>query len=249
MSKKKQRNPKIRPLKPTSTSIGFYPILIIVILISSIGLINNYQKNKQQISPQATQEVATEQTWKKVIQPNIAFASQTYQDHAITHVLIPLKFGTYPQTVWLIINGNSPTQPNPILMTHPQLMNLTWKAIDDGIIHLYQRQKTYKSMEDFIDNPPDPEKIAIDLGVQKIEKYNSVVGKELDETIDSNSVDYILTTFVPPKSNNDVYYYENTFDTSQVILDKDNKILWQMNAPEATETNPLYIGHINIDYQ
>lgn len=229
-------------LHPEHLLIGF--ILLATVTGSTMLMYVHYQIN--QANPQSNKDNRSQ--FQKIVQPNVFFYSKSFGDLKHTFISLPYKFDQ-PQIMWLKPDLQDEAEIIDLLVSHPQLNLLDWPVIDDPTyeIHLYQRESAYASVEDFIYDLP-AKGIAADPLL--ISRYKlPATTQSLDSVIDLNAADYILTSYIPSRRDQQQNFYETTLDLSEAKLNDSHEIVWYLQAPEASESSPLYIGEIHIDYR
>jgi len=135
------------------------------------------------------------------------------------------------------------------LVAHPTLEQLDWPSINDQRVYLYQRKRVYKTIDDFFKKPPSSNKVVVEKSIKSAAPYNRVVGLDLTDSFDPNTVDYVLTTYRKPRIENGVSYYENIIDASSGLVNTNQKLTWLINVPKASKEAPFYIGEVHVDYR
>lgn len=178
----------------------------------------------------------------------VFFYTKTFDNRSKTRIVLPFSYKS--ETAPILFVGFSPdndAQRVGYLFSHPQLNNIAWDRLSSNKLNLYQRTKTYKTLEEFIANPPDKSRIIVDDLISK--EYQQFQGTSNTENeFDLENYDYILTTYVPHTIQEGVTYYENTIDASQAALNDNGEIEWFIRYPHATEDTPYLLGEIHIDY-
>ncbi len=252
MSNKKERNPiKNSPSTKRAVIPTIAILLAIVIVISGISI---YQSIYKDILPKSTPAPASTgvpdtNEWKEIKQQGALFYSEIFLARDKTFVSIPIKFSGPIQTAWLtLLNASESSKINSYLMTHPQLTNLTWSEISDGPVHLYQKNKTYTSIQAFLSNPPAASSLLIDTMIKGVPPYKNLKGFTLEDTSELDKFDYLLTTYVKSPIMHDAVYYENIIDASGVAPNQNNRLGWQVFVETATSSG-YSLGSIHVDYR
>lgn len=219
-------------------------LLVGLIAIAGIGFWRNHELNQ---TPAPAPTIAPSQ-WQKVVNPQAIFSTAILLDRNKTFVYLPIRYEKKPQTTWLSFDSSSSAQLSQFLVVHPALINLNWNKLDQGTVHLYQKNKIYKSIDDFLSRPPEKSKLLADYAVLQISPFKQLSATELTEQSNLNDFDFVLTSLVPLQYKNGAYYYENIVDASSAII-KSNKMSWMIYVSEASATNPYYMGEIHIDYR
>ena len=183
---------------------------------------------------------------------NIFFLTKTFLNRNKTFISIPFQFIGKPQILWLYLNTVEGTPRLSRLMYHPILQQLTWGKIQANGIVLYQKNNQYKTFEDFLNNPPPGNQILADPYLTVIPPFDRLKPTAMPSNssdLDLNKVAYILTTYKPPRTENDVFYFEDTLDATSAQLNDKNDLVWMLSAPEASTENPFRLGGIHVDYR
>lgn len=235
--------------KVKSNPAGISPFILItaVVIIALVGII---RAGLYQQPPGATPDSAQTQpgSWKRIINPTAVFSSKIFMDRSSTYVGIPIKFDDHLKESWLTLVSSPSAQPSDFLMTHPQLEHLDWTYVHRGVIYLYQRQKQYDSIEDFMANPPPINQVAMDPGIKTLDYYKDVEGYPIDSAFRLEAVNYLLTTYIPPIIMDDGFFYKNFIDASVGIVDSDDNLSWRITVPDTSSASAFYLGQIHIDY-
>ena len=177
------------------------------------------------------------------------FYSKIFLDRNKTFVYLPIKFENQTQVSWLLLDSSSSATPTTWLIAHPTMEKISWPAIIDKTVYLYQKKPTYQTMSDFVKNPPPETKVLVEKSLKKIYPYSTIQGSDLPANFDQQAVDFILTTYKHSTIKDGVIQYENTIDATNGKLNAGDKLTWYLNVPSATKDNPFYIGEIHIDYR
>jgi len=234
------------PAKPKG--LNFYSVLIILIIATVIGVGLNYSLTKPANKPQI-QLADPGDNWKKIVKPNVMFFSEIFLDRSKTFIYIPIKFDQQTQISWLGLDSTSSAQPKVFLVTHPALEGMNWSKLSRGTVNLFQRKKSYSSIEALVTNTPPANKIAIDPAIRELPFYQNLTGESINESLNLDTVDYLLTTYTQPKKTDDAFHYQNTVDASYSPINQSSKLTWQLNVPNATDSAAFYIGEIHVDYR
>ena len=216
--------------------IGIVAIIVLIILFISQKL----------IPPSTIQQPSFEM--EEQIGQTVSFFTEVIGDQTKTQVYIPFSFKTdsFPLVLGYKLEDQSLKE---FLIFHPQLSFINWNAIVDGDITLYQKEKKYDSISEFLKNPSG--NIAAENNLKK--KYPQLNADLIhfsnDTPIDFEKYDYILSTQVHLSQSNATYYYKNIIDTSDALLDEKNRINWVVRAPDADKEHRFYLGgNIEIVY-
>lgn len=218
---------------------------ILVILGSGASLLN--------AAPETTQVTKNERvSYEDLTEYNqymVQFYTQTLLERDRTEVSFPYALPDKEFTLWL---GYTPTDQDvrsDILVSHPQLNNLAWDVVEGEGVFLHQRESVYESIEDFLADPPNPDKMVIDSFLKSdYPQFESVAISDFE--INSDQVDFIFTSFNHSRLMDGIYYFERTIDASDALLTTDNAIEWYIRVPELIEDQGFYlVGNINVNYR
>jgi hypothetical protein len=246
MPKKHKGKSKIHPQPQWD-----WPLLLSVIVLSGIALFGMTREFYANIlSPDSLQSAPINDP-KKVIQPNAVFYTLVYLSRNKTFITFPYRFDHSPQTLWLTLQAKIGEPAIQRLVMHPLLHKLDWHRFETADLTLYQRKKTYNSINDFLKQLPPAKSLMIDDPVITITGKQFPNNPVLDETTTTipDSVQYILTSFKPQVEKNDWFYFEATLNAETAQPNIKDELVWQLEAPNASEQNPFYLGEIHIDYR
>jgi hypothetical protein len=133
---------------------------------------------------------------------------------------------------------------NEFLIFHPQISFLDWSQIREGSLTLFQKTAKYTSIADFLENPSG--RIVADNGL--VAEYPKLKAKVLENELDKETTDYVLTTHIPLKAVGNTFYYENVINTDDALLDESSQITWALRAPKADPEHIFFLGNIDITY-
>ena len=130
-----------------------------------------------------------------------------------------------------------------------RLDDLDWDKIRKGNLVLYQKNKRYNSIDDFLENPPKDGRIAIynmDLELFDLEKYKTCV---LNLETDLNYVSYIIADYIGPEIKDGSLgvardrwkISEAEFEISRENFE-DGRLIFILSAPNIDDNK----GDINI---
>ena len=220
-------------------------IIGVVIIIAAIGI----KRNFNQVQTPTPAPYKNDGQWQTITNPKAVFYSQIFKDRDRTFISIPIKFSSGTQIAWLYLHSNSKKNISTYLIAHPTLETLDWNRLDDGMFHLYQREPTYTSFANFLSHPPAGSDLMMDEFTQKQPKFTSLQHQILPKQFDSNSIKYILTTYIKPRIEGGISYYENNIDASDGIVNQKDNLTWELHVPTAASASPYYLGNIHVDYQ
>jgi hypothetical protein len=226
--------------------------LIVVVVIAIWGIATKYNPTASPGSTTKDQSVTTPQTAKlqKIISPNAFFYSKIYPKLDATFISIPFSFPSAPQPLWLSLETKPSIPLIGRLIYHPGLATLDWPKVVDNSITLYQKTKRYSSVSEFLNNPP-PSGILIDPALSATPAYSKLKADIIPESgeLDLESHNYVLTTYTPPRRENNLDFYETTIDAALAQPNDKNELVWLIYAPTASESSPYYLGNIHVDYR
>jgi len=226
-------------------------IHLYVLIVCSIVLVTVTVKKNFYQSPETNQ---VPETLEKA-EPNrstdtmVRFFSPVLTNAKKTQLIIPLRFEHGIKDSWLVLDTKDTSLPSYWLISHPELQDLSWAKISDGSIHLYQQNPVYKTINEFLKNPPPKQQILMDDSIRRLAAYKNIQANSIDADIDLNGVGYILTTYISSEIKDGMVNYINTVDASAGTLTDDKKLTWFIEVPSASESEPFYVGDIHVDYQ
>jgi hypothetical protein len=229
-----------------------YFLLGLIIVLCTISVVKEFYPHRppaQSTSPEPNQESVV------ITGPNAFFYTKVFLERDKTFVSFPFKPPSPPQLIWLFLVMQEGTPHTRLLISHPQLNDLEWPSVTNGFVTLYQREKQYETIDDFINNPPASSQTSVlmDPYLTRINPYQEVPATQISERepyLELDNINYILTTYHPPRIGNDGYhYYETTLDAGLAQLNDSEQLIWQILSPATSETNPLTIGTIHVDYR
>lgn len=236
----------------TSPSLSTIITLMVITIIGVWAVATRYSRGTKPIAQQPDQSVVPLTTnFKKIISSNAFFYSKVYPKLDKTFISIPYKFTSNPQPLWLILETQAGIPRIGRLMYHPDLEKLDWHTVTNGTVTLYQREPTYTSVEDFIQSPPHSG-VLIDPPLTVIADYVNLKNADLipeSGHLDLNTHQYILTSYSPPRHENDYNFYETTIDATIAQPNDRNELVWLIHAPDAGDNNPYLLGNIHVDYR
>lgn len=180
----------------------------------------------------------------------VYFYTPVYGNLSQTNVQIP--FGFYPEDpIQILILGYSAQGDRAgreFVISHPDLDQLDWPSISSGRLTLYQKDRVYQNITDFIQNPPSLDRVAVDSYLTS--RYSSLADAETtDLAIDFEEIDFVLTSYQSPSYINGVYTASRVIDTSNADLNDNNEIGWYIRAPaNLDQENRYLLGQISVDF-
>lgn len=205
-------------------------------LIAALFLLNQSAKDRVKVP---TIDVKMNRHDQQIVQ----FFTKIIGSQKKTKVYIPFSFekNTFPLLLGYTTKNHS---MNEFLLFHPQISFLDWPQIKENDLTLFQKTTTYKSIADFLKNPSG--KIVIDNGL--LAEYSTLKATPLENEINLETTDYILTRHIPLKAVGNTFYYENIINTEDALLDDSNQITWVVRAPKADSEHVFFLGNIDITY-
>lgn len=224
------------------------PVLtvLLVAVLATAGVIYQYKLVGPQQRPAVAGETALPELIK-IVQPNVVFNTTTFKDLDKTFVSVPFKFEAEKFPVWLNLSVKTGEEEITFLLYHPMITGLDWDYVEEDEVRLYQRNKKFKSVADFLKNPPD-DGLAADDSIVVKSKYEKLYGQNLNQLETLDGIDYILTTNKTTLLDTGLYAFETIFDARGALLNND-QLSWYLEASGASEENPLYLDTIHVDYR
>ncbi len=167
-------------------------------------------------------------------------------DRKKTVITIPFKPPKERTEVWLSLRLNNEKIVSS-LMSHPDLNTLSWEYVGNDRYTLFQKQKLYQSIEEFISNPPPNAKIQADPDIIREGLLSGDNVTELASLIDTNTLDYILTTYKPHYMENEWNVFKSIFDASDAYIDKET-MFWTLTMKGVSPSNPFIFKWVYVDY-
>lgn len=176
----------------------------------------------------------------------VIFNTKAFLDRDRTQVSFPFAFNGEPTHLWLGFEPEDVSQRTNILVSHPQLINLTWPVVENESLSLFQREPTYASVEEFLAEPPALDEVRIDSFLKwKYPQFEDAQVTDFD--IDMDKTNYILTTYRHWDSDQGVYYFDQIVDASTAKI-IDDQIQWHVRAPSLSEGQSYLSGHVQVNY-
>jgi hypothetical protein len=219
-------------------------ILLALSLVTSFVVWYRYYLPQQNKHTNITLPVGQE---GRITTEDAIFSTQIRELPETISITLPFKFETDPFPIWLDLKA-SDNFAFPVmtrLVHHPLLSSLNWPMLMNETLTLFQKQKTYDSIDAFIQNPPSKSKIYADS--QLINRYQ-LSAENVDQVYSTSDADYILTTYKPPLTENGYLVYLTEYDAGNVHLTSDNLLSWHLRAPLAT-VSAYFVGQIFVDYK
>lgn len=219
--------------------------LVVIGGIAVFGAFSNIQADSLQQNSAPNPLNQDVESFREYTQNTVIFYSRVFLRRNKTQVTIPFSFkDNQPQI--LTFGFSTPEGTKEYLVYHPQLEGITWSSVTNGELTLYQRSKTYESVEQFIENPPTEGFVVDPILHQRYEQLQD--SPTTNSPFEFESTEFILTTYKPSIVQGNAYYYQTVIDASQALLDTQNQIEWFIRAPQVTEENPYYLGNLDINY-
>lgn len=229
------------------------PVWFVLPILLAISGIMAIRHQTRLITPPASPITTLNQKTKAISQVTSFFYTQVFLDRDQTFVSIPFRFPneSSDQPLWLLLlleNNDHLLR----LIHHPQIADLTWSSVESNGVILFQRQKNYASLDQFLQNPPAKNTLLLDESLKDQTWFTDLSGtlvnpQNHDITLDQ--FDYILTYYQPPRTENDWYIFETILDASRAQVNIKEELVWEINAPQATLDSPYLLGTIHVDYR
>ncbi|MFC1653316.1 hypothetical protein ACFL1M_00525 [Patescibacteria group bacterium] len=211
---------------------------LLIILFALIGIVF-FAISKPRKSEKSNQNFKMNRHFQNFV----FFNTEVIGNQDRTQIYIPFSFEKKHIDLWFGYYLEE-KQPKEWLIYHPQLFNLSWDKILENEISLYQKEKKYESVKDFLENPSG--EIYADTYI--IGEYERLDAKPLYTDLNLEEIDYIITTEIPVRFDNGTFYYENIINSTEAVRNSDDQVKWYIRAPSATEDNAFYLGNIDITY-
>ncbi len=215
----------------------------IIAAITGAYLYNQKQENNTNSSNNS------DQLGQKISGPTTVFYTKTVPIREKTQVRIKYIPPTGHSRIWLE-TGKKDNEPSvKVMVYHKQLNDLDYPVVQNDDYSLFQKEKLYNSVEDFIKNPPNTGKILLGPVV-----YNNKVIDTQKDNVEimpnhiPEDVDYILTTFHKPYVEGNHFVFDRIMDTTNVSI-TNGEITWYLNAPGANEENPFYLNGVEVNFR
>lgn len=146
---------------------------------------------------------------------NIATISASIDPNS-KEVLTTFKYQCLPQCdeLWIDFPSKNPELPLEFLAFHRAFITYPQFSISDNQYTLFQKNFRYNTLEEFAQNPPR-QTIWTDPGL--VSSNSGLIFKSLKNTIPSEEPDYILTTYIKPRSF--IGWYEFAKKVSADLID------------------------------
>ncbi len=220
-------------------------ILVIAMTLGLLGAHELVQRsiNRESVAPTPAQSL------QKVIQPNAFFYSGVIAKRNQTQVSINYSMADYPHVMHLDLVVPDGSSAVTRLVTHPLLTSLQWEHIESDGIRLYQKNKSFQTIEQFASKPPLGKTILADEALILTTAYKGLNAKPLNEFATLDGIDYILTTYVPSQPLGNGQRYQTVLDASSALVNLKNELVWHIRIPTATLEHPLFLGGVEVNYQ
>jgi|GEM_PF-3029962 len=204
--------------------------------------ITNFSPNKDKVLKIPTQIIKTNQ---------VRF-SLNLLSNKVESIKATLKFKKGPKEIKLGVKGNEKDSFSYKLLYNSLLQNLNWKKIDDSDYTLWQKEKKYSSINEFLNNPPSIEKtLYYYLDKNKfstIKQNNTISGKNIvfNNYLRGNHILLIEATKSPlilKVTKQDINIYDGE-DKYKISIKKENKIILEKTIEDdgITDTSRLSMG-------
>lgn len=227
--------------KPKKSTLIFIAVFFILI----IGALYAYNRNQGQSEIDLGKVIETKNG--NIINNDFAIIpTKIVPNRKKTVVTIPFIPPKERVEVWLSLRLNNEKLINT-LMSHPDLNKINWGYVSSERYTLFQKNKNFNNIDDFLKNIPDDAQIQADpdIVMELLSNYSNA--SKLAAEINFNEVDYILTTYKPFYKENKWSVFKSVFDASDAFVDKDT-IFWTLSMKGVSPSNPFVFEHIYVDY-
>lgn len=132
------------------------------------------------------------------------------------------------------------------IISDPTLDNLSWNYFEDEQFSLFQKEKKYTSIKNFLENFSPEDKILVDENIQEQFPDFNKFPIFSSQDIELENYDIIFTAYHRSYSEDDRQIWQIMTDTSQAYVEE-NKIFWRLIMPEIGPQNPIQLK-IDINY-
>jgi hypothetical protein len=215
-------------------------LILALSLVVAIGGYLYWEKN----SPDTPKQKKEGQI---VIAPTAYFETEVFRDLSKTIVKTIFKPPAEATEIWLTLETDSSAKQVLVLISHPLLDNLDWPHRESRDYTLFQRKSVYKSVEEFLSNPPSEATIIVDPLIEHMGVISAGNIVPLESDTDLSEADYILTTFHK-------LYEEDGYKVSDSIVDasgafiENGKLTWALHFTNVSEENSLILKGVDITY-
>jgi len=219
---------------------------LFIFLASLAGISYAYRQQQSRGVQKGSTQIVNSPTHNILTTEYAIIPVKSFNDRKNTKITIPFIPPKGQLEVWLSLRLNDEKKMH-FLMSHADLNQLDWDYVSNNNLTLFQKNKSYDSIDDFIQNIPVDSAIQADESL--IEKYFQGYenAKPLDKKLDKNTVDYILTSYRPFYFKNKWSVFETTIDATDAFIDKDT-LFMEFNIQGISEENPLAFEQIYVDY-
>lgn len=181
---------------------------------------------------------------------NVFFSTRAVTDMHNTHVNIAYRFlDDQPQPFWLKLGMTNYAPPMSRLVYHPDLAKLDWPQLQRQELTLFQREDTYDSIQEFLDNPPDLDTLLIEEDLAKYPAYSQLQASTFaSERLNLEKIDFILTTFRHPDIRDSSLYYQTVLNAASARINENDNLSWHLFAPEVSPDHSIEVTNLHIDY-
>ncbi len=240
----------INSLKPYLRKWLPLGVIVILIILGYLRWGQTQRISKEAPQPPTGEPVTSSPEVKQVITTPqaIFFTKAIIPDRRKTYVLIPYKLDNPHQEMWLSLKTDPNTTEVIVLVDHPIFNQLDWPYITNDQLTLFQKQTTYQTIEDFLQNPPK-ESVITDPHLAYQSQFSQLKTVPLSTDLDLDQYNYLLTTYKPAYQDQGFTMFETIVDASNGTLDKDQQMLWKLDIPKIGPDNKLYLGEVHVDYR
>jgi hypothetical protein len=221
-------------------------VVFIILFFSSIGIVTYAYRQSQPQAPIDTGKVRETSEGNIITNDFAVIPTQIVPFRKKTVITIPFKPPKERVEVWLSLRLKDEGLINS-LMSHPDLNSLTWEYVGNDRYTLYQKNKSYATVETFLKDPPKDATVQADPDIIKAQVLSSGNISELASTIDLNQVDYILTSYKPHYIENEWRVFKSVFDATDAYINEDT-MYWTLTMKGVSVSNPFIFKRVFVDY-
>lgn len=223
------------------------PSIVALVIFSIIGVIAT---QTQAVSPTQNlpdSSLLSSEYFEPHFQEFVFFYSKKVLSRNLVELTLPFKPATPPPILFLGFTGKNQDLRRDILISHPQISDLNWDQLNFENIHLYQRTPKFQSVAQFLSQPPNTSSIAVDPNLM-ISYPQFKTAAPTSSNLDLEKIDYILTTFTTPESQQDFLLVKKTIDVTDAKINDNNEIEWYLKQQNQSQQVTYWLGNINVDY-
>jgi hypothetical protein len=231
---------------PIRNKLSIIVLVIVVVVLASSSLYFQFGLKLPFLNIGNKQTQPTPIPLQTVTTNTAIFTSKTAPILSKTFATVTYKPPAKPTTIWLKLAMPTPQEEASFLLYEPKLYSLTWPSVSSVKNTLYQKKPIYKTIDEFLANPPK-ETILADrpLVIAKVITGNNV--KFIDIDSDYEKADYVLTTYHPPIKDGEMLINEVVLDASKADI-INGELSWYLLMPQVSPENPLALKGVDIVY-